>query len=166
MSWKQTKFAATLSAAANSVVLAPQVGLEPTTLRLTAACSTNWAIEEYKCARRVIFPGRLQPSIVTVNELNYCVRNGNRCTLATIDTHLLSCVQESKQRKLHLRFALFSSSFLYESPLMLPLSQLFHYNTSAIVCQDFLVTRGRIELPFAAWEAAVLTAWPTGHIWS
>ena len=26
--------------------LAPQVGLEPTTLRLTAACSTNWAIEE------------------------------------------------------------------------------------------------------------------------
>ena len=26
-----------------------------------------------------------------------------------------------------------------------------------------LVTRGRIELPFAAWEAAVLAAWPTGH---
>ena len=41
------------------------------------------------CARRVIFPGRRQPSIVTVNELNYCVRNGNRCTLVTIDTHLL-----------------------------------------------------------------------------
>ena len=41
------------------------------------------------CARRVIFPGRRQPSIVTVNELNYCVRNGNRCTLITIDTHLL-----------------------------------------------------------------------------
>ena len=39
------------------------------------------------CARRVIFPGRRQPSIVTVNELNYCVRNGNRCTLITIDTH-------------------------------------------------------------------------------
>ena len=29
------------------VLLAPQVGLEPTTLRLTAACSANWAIEEY-----------------------------------------------------------------------------------------------------------------------
>ena len=27
-----------------------------------------------------------------------------------------------------------------------------------------LVTRGRIELPFAAWEAAVLAAWPRGHI--
>ena len=61
------------------------------------------------CARRVIFPGRRQPSIVTVNELNYCVRNGNRCTLVTIDTHLLSCEQESKQRKLYhfLPFLLF-----------------------------------------------------------
>ena len=28
-------------------VLAPQVGLEPTTLRLTAECSTDWAIEDY-----------------------------------------------------------------------------------------------------------------------
>ena len=27
--------------------LAPPVGLEPTTLRLTAACSTDWAKEEY-----------------------------------------------------------------------------------------------------------------------
>ena len=26
---------------------APQVGLEPTTLRLTAECSTDWAIEDY-----------------------------------------------------------------------------------------------------------------------
>ena len=29
------------------VCLAPPVGLEPTTLRLTAACSTDWAKEEY-----------------------------------------------------------------------------------------------------------------------
>ena len=41
------------------------------------------------CARCVIFPGRHQPSIVTVNELNYCVRNGNRCTLITINTHFI-----------------------------------------------------------------------------
>ena len=27
--------------------MAPQVGLEPTTLWLTATCSANWAIEEY-----------------------------------------------------------------------------------------------------------------------
>ena len=30
-----------------SIHVAPQVGLEPTTTRLTAACSTDWAIEEY-----------------------------------------------------------------------------------------------------------------------
>ena len=29
------------------LLLAPPVGLEPTTLRLTAACSTDWAKEEY-----------------------------------------------------------------------------------------------------------------------
>ena len=30
--------------------MAPPVGLEPTTARLTAACSTDWAIEEYSYA--------------------------------------------------------------------------------------------------------------------
>ena len=33
-----------------------------------------------------IFPGRLQPSIVSRNELNYCVRNGNRWDLCVIGT--------------------------------------------------------------------------------
>ena len=37
---------------------------------------------------------------------------------------------------------------------------LLHLLTKLAV--EKLVTRGRIELPFAAWEAAVLTAWPTG----
>ena len=53
----------------------------------------------WKCAQCVIFPGRHQPSIVTASELNYCVRNGNRCALATMITHLLSFIKESKQRK-------------------------------------------------------------------
>ena len=32
------------------------------------------------------------------------------------------------------------------------LSQLFHFSTSSVLCQDLflMVTRGRIELPFAA----------------
>ena len=34
---------------------------------------------------------------------------------------------------------------------------------SVLLPNKNLVTRGRIELPFAAWEAAVLAAWPTGH---
>ena len=62
----------------------------------------NLTRNRYSSSRRwVIFPGRRQPSIVTVNELNYCVRNGNRCTLVTINTYLLSCEQESMQRKLY-----------------------------------------------------------------
>ena len=69
------------------VFLAPQVGLEPTTLRLTAACSTNWAIEEYLCWHFPIFPGRRQPSIFGADELNFRVRDGNGWTLIAIDTN-------------------------------------------------------------------------------
>ena len=78
--------------------LAPQVGLEPTTLRLTAACSTDWAIEEccnrpvkrrYLCRRRPIFPGGCPPSIVSTSELNYRVRDGNGWTLIVIDTDFI-----------------------------------------------------------------------------
>ena len=39
------------------------------------------------CRHRPIFPGRHQPSIVGVNELNYRVRNGNGCTLTTNNTY-------------------------------------------------------------------------------
>ena len=35
---------------------------------------------------RPIFPGGCPPSIFGTNELNYCVRNGNRWTLAVINT--------------------------------------------------------------------------------
>ena len=38
--------------------MAPQVGLEPTTLRLTAECSTDWAIEEYKNLATTYFSSR------------------------------------------------------------------------------------------------------------
>ena len=36
-----------------------------------------------------IFPGRRQPSIVGADELNFCVRNGNRWTLTAISTNYL-----------------------------------------------------------------------------
>ena len=35
-----------------------------------------------------IFPGSHPPSIVGVHELNFCVRDGNRWTLMTINTNL------------------------------------------------------------------------------
>ena len=122
------------------VILAPQVGLEPTTLRLTVACSTGWAIEEYLCWRLPIVPGRFQPSIVGTSELNFRVRDGNGWTLTVINTNL-----ETK-----------SLSF----PLLLPQSA-----KGSFLCLAFrLVTRAGIEPTLTAWEAAVLTAWPTGHI--
>ena len=34
-----------------------------------------------------IFPGSRPPSIVGANELNFCVRDGNRWTLMTINTN-------------------------------------------------------------------------------
>ena len=35
----------------------------------------------------LIFPGSHPPSIVSANELNFCVRDGNRWTLMTINTN-------------------------------------------------------------------------------
>ena len=65
--------------------LAPRVGLEPTAYRLTAGCST---IELPRNAiwRRLTFPGSLPPSIISAKELNFCVRDGNRCVLFAIIT--------------------------------------------------------------------------------
>ena len=73
----------------------------------------------FQCARCVIFPGRRQPSIVTVNELNYCVRNGNRCTLVTNSTHLLFFSGKEKRIRFapHRRFC-----FLYLSRNSISLS--------------------------------------------
>ena len=85
-----------------SVFLAPQTGLEPVTPRLTAACSTDWAIKAFKvfyhlshpkvvlCRHRLIFPGRFQPSIVSTDELNYRVRDGNGWTLIAKNTDYLN----------------------------------------------------------------------------
>ena len=48
----------------------------------------------------LIFPGSRPPSIVSVNELNYRVRDGNGWTLTAINTNLLSFEKKSKQKKL------------------------------------------------------------------
>ena len=59
------------------------MGLEPTTYRLTAGCSavellrnTNWL--------RPTLPGPCGPSTIGDEELNCCVRDGNRCILFSI----------------------------------------------------------------------------------
>ena len=95
--------------------MAPPVGLEPTTLRLTAACSTSWAIEEYlKSAKgqtkicsfaklfwqRLMFPGSHPPSIFSAEKLNFCVRYGYRCVHHAIITRssLSSILQDTQNQ--------------------------------------------------------------------
>ena len=50
-------------------LLAPQVGLEPTTLRLTAACSANWAIQEYDQILHRVFMHFAQFGFCTLNSI-------------------------------------------------------------------------------------------------
>ena len=79
--------------------MALRVGLEPTTYRLTAGCSTielpkiiclfiNSFISEDKSSARQFptLPGRYQPSTIGVKRLNFCVRDGNRCVTLAIVT--------------------------------------------------------------------------------
>ena len=84
--------------------LAPPVGFEPTTTRLTAEGSTTelrrtiylylfrifpFSIYE-KCWHLPIFPDRLQSSIFGTIELNFRVRYGNGWTLNVINTNFSS----------------------------------------------------------------------------
>ena len=70
----------------NLPFVAPQVGLEPTTLRLTAGCSAIELLRNIGKAfafpigirQRSTLPGRLQPSTIDAEGLNFCVRDGNR----------------------------------------------------------------------------------------
>ena len=66
--------------------LAPQVGLEPTTLRLTAECSAIELLRNIGMRRRSTLPGRYQPSTIDVLRLNFCVRYGNRWNPQAIAT--------------------------------------------------------------------------------
>ena len=67
--------------------MAPQEGLEPTTLRLTAECSAIELLRQVETGfspfpigirQRPILPGRVQPSTFGAEGLNFCVRYGNR----------------------------------------------------------------------------------------
>ena len=60
-----------------------------------------------------IFPGRRQPSIVSRDELNYRVRNGNGWTLALISTNFMSSGMTGEQSVLYCLSRALSSTFLY-----------------------------------------------------
>ena len=66
--------------------MAPQVGFEPTAYRLTAECSTVELLRNINAPQRSILPGSHPPSTFDAKELNFCVRDGNRCGLFAIVT--------------------------------------------------------------------------------
>ena len=78
--------------------MAPQVGLEPTTTRLTAECSAIELLrnidpenlltlrDQIGIRRRPTLPGRFQPSTISAERLNFCVRYGNRWIPLAITT--------------------------------------------------------------------------------
>ena len=70
--------------------MAPRVGLEPTTYRLTAGCSTI-ELPRNHTWRRLTFPGSYPPSIISAEELNFRVRDGNGCVLFAIATRYVYC---------------------------------------------------------------------------
>ena len=68
--------------------LAPKVGFEPTTYRLTVECSTIELLRN-KNWLRPTFPGGCPPSIISDVGLDFCVRNGNRYISYSIVTIFL-----------------------------------------------------------------------------
>ena len=62
--------------------------------------------------QRLTFPGGRPPSIISAKELNYCVRDGNRCDLFAIATEYMSntlrcvdsffCVSKTERRRISL----------------------------------------------------------------
>ena len=48
--------------------------------------TTIWIVLSFKNRQRPTFPGSVPPSIISAKELNYCVRDGNRCDLLAIVT--------------------------------------------------------------------------------
>ena len=63
---------------------APQVGLEPRTLRLTAECSAIELLRNIGIRQRPILPGRFQPSTFGTEGLNFCVRDGTGVTPSSL----------------------------------------------------------------------------------
>ena len=67
--------------------MAPQVGFEPTTDRLTADSSTTELLWINKnLPGNVLLSRDVSPTTIGARELNFCVRYGNRCDLSAIVT--------------------------------------------------------------------------------
>ncbi len=70
----------------NGPKLAPQVGFEPTTYRLTAGCSTTELLRNDLAWQRPILTGGDPPTTFGAETLNFRVRHGNGCGRLAIAT--------------------------------------------------------------------------------
>ena len=69
--------------------MAPQVGLEPTTDRLTADSSTTELLRNnIKAWQRPTLTGTFVPTTIGAEKLNFRVRYGNGCDLLAIAARL------------------------------------------------------------------------------
>ena len=73
-----------------SINMAPQVGLEPTTDRLTADSSTTELLRNDKITawQRPTLTGTCVPTTIGAEKLNFRVRYGNGCDLLALITRL------------------------------------------------------------------------------
>ena len=74
------------SANSDSSPMAPQVGIEPTTDRLTADSSTAELLRNNIAWQRPTLTGTRSPTTIGARELNFRVRYGNGCDLSAIIT--------------------------------------------------------------------------------
>ena len=79
------------------------------------------------CWHLSIVPGRRQPSIFDINELNFCVRDGNRWTLVIIDTNYFVLLPFRKLYynttpflKMQAFFKIFFKTFLFLQGYLFP----------------------------------------------
>ena len=66
-------------------------GIEPELPPWKGGVLTAWPWSLNKNRQRPTFPGSFPPSIISAKELNYCVRDGNRCDLLAIVTGFSAC---------------------------------------------------------------------------
>ena len=66
-------------------------GIEPELPPWKGGVLTAWPWSLNKNRQRPTFPGSFPPSIIGAKELNYCVRDGNRCDLLAIVTGFSAC---------------------------------------------------------------------------
>ena len=96
------------------IKMAPQVGFEPKTPRLTAECSTVELLRNFEFRQRPTLPEGPPSSTIGAEGLNFCVRNGYRCFPFAIVTGIYSFRCKSQIQK--------SLSSLPSSPASYPAS--------------------------------------------